>query len=192
MDIILFGIVGGMAGALLALLFSKRRCPQCNIRFPRFGGGTKKLPGGNSVCLNCGCEMSLFGQKAKTNVGGKSRSAIPKRLAFGAVWCIGFYYAATFGTAMIAGAIAGYRDPVNASSAGGAAGARAVAALQGYILIGSLLVSTIGAVAGWLPGTRVRRPSDEPSRESEQLPGVVESTEFTWGERKAAYVDETQ
>jgi hypothetical protein len=177
MDIILFSLLGGLAGALLGglvgLLFSKRRCPQCNIRFPRFGGGTKRLAGGNRMCLNCACQIDMFGKKLKAQSGRKAGNAIGKRLAFGAIWCVVLYYAATIGTATMAGAIAGYRDPANASKAGAAAGTRAVAASQGYILIGSLLISTIGAVAGWLPGTRVQRSSEEPPQRPRSPTGAL-------------------
>jgi hypothetical protein len=164
MDLIAVGILGGMAGALvgglLGRLFGRRQCPQCKTRFPRSGGGTQKAQNGNSLCLNCGCEIDRFGQKVSAKKSAKADRVIARRLAFGALWCIGLYYVATFGTSFIAGAIAGYRDPANAASAAGAAGEKAVKALQGYILTGSLLVSTIGAAAGWLPGTRGVRSSN--------------------------------
>jgi amino acid transporter len=77
-----------------------------------------------------------------------------KRLVFGIVWCIGFYFLGCGLTGGVAGAIAGSRDPQNASVAGARAGEKAVRDVWGFILGGALILSVLGTVTGLLPGTR--------------------------------------
>jgi hypothetical protein len=81
-----------------------------------------------------------------------------KRFVFGFLWCVGFYFAGSFLVGAIAGAIAGAKDPANASQVGAVAGTNAVQALRIYILGAAVLLSSLGSWAGVLPGTRIRKP----------------------------------
>ena len=84
-----------------------------------------------------------------------------KRILFGVLWFIVFYFAGCIVVGAIAGAIAGAQDPANASDAGAIAGTRAVEDLHLYIVGGAVLLSGVGAWAGLLPGTRNKKPISE-------------------------------
>jgi hypothetical protein len=81
-----------------------------------------------------------------------------KRILFGFLWCVGFYFAGCALVGAVAGAIAGAKDPANASQVGAMAGTSAVEALHVYIFAGAVLLSVVGSWAGLLPGTRIKKP----------------------------------
>ncbi|HSI09069.1 MAG TPA: hypothetical protein VK985_10840 [Rariglobus sp.] len=85
-----------------------------------------------------------------------------KKILFGLLWFIIFYFFACFVTGAIAGAIAGAKDPQNAAQAGGLAGARAVAAIRIYLALGALVLAWVGAWKEFLPGTRRKNPPPLP------------------------------
>src|SRR5262245_6755156 len=77
-----------------------------------------------------------------------------KRILIGFLWCVVIYFAACFVVGAVAGAIAGAKDPSNSSMAGQRAGAEAVEAFRGLILLGSVFISGLGTWAGILPEKR--------------------------------------
>jgi hypothetical protein len=79
-----------------------------------------------------------------------------KRILFGFLWFVVLYLAGSFLVGAIAGAIAGAKNPANASQVGAVAGAAAVAAFRLYIFAGAVLLAVVGAWTGFLPGTRVK------------------------------------
>ena len=81
-----------------------------------------------------------------------------KRILFGMLWFVVLYMGACMITGAVAGAIAGSRDPANASAAGYQAGQQVVLSLRGYFLLGALALSVIGTSLGVLPGTRKSSP----------------------------------
>ncbi|UNK50645.1 hypothetical protein MNR01_06470 [Lysobacter sp. S4-A87] len=78
-----------------------------------------------------------------------------RKIVFGFLWFIGLNVVIGLLIAMIAGMVAGAgeTDPQKAFEAGRVAGA-SVAWLQSYVFVGSAIVSIIGAVKGYLPGTK--------------------------------------
>jgi hypothetical protein len=81
-----------------------------------------------------------------------------KKILFGVLWFIVFYFFACF----VTGAIAGAKDPQHAAEAGSLAGARTVAAIRIYLALGSLAFASIGSWKGFLPGTRRKSPPPLP------------------------------
>jgi hypothetical protein len=79
-----------------------------------------------------------------------------RRILFGLLWFVVFWFAGSVLVGAIAGAIAGANNPANASQVGAIAGSNAVEALRLYILGGAVLMSAAGAWVGWLPGTERR------------------------------------
>ena len=77
-----------------------------------------------------------------------------RKIGFGFLWFVLFYFGTCVLIGAVAGGIAGSRDPQNASAAGAAAGTQAVQPLIPYILAGSLIAAVAGAATGFLPGTR--------------------------------------
>jgi hypothetical protein len=89
---------------------------------------------------------------AKTTGGG-----MVKRILLGFLWCVVIYFVACFVVGAVAGGIAGARDLSNSSVVGQKAGAEAVDAFRGLILLGSILISGLGTWAGILPGTKSKK-----------------------------------
>ncbi len=84
-----------------------------------------------------------------------------KRIVFGVIWFVAFFVGASFIGGGVAGGIAASRLPKNATAASGAAaGGRAGEEFSKkygmYVLFLSATFAGIGAVAGFLPGTRPR------------------------------------
>ena len=77
-----------------------------------------------------------------------------KRMFFGLIWSVAFYFMACVVTGAIAGGMAGSKNPSNAVAAGAEAGRRSVEPLIPYFLIGSITLSAVCTIAGVLPGTR--------------------------------------
>ncbi|CAN5386543.1 hypothetical protein BH11PLA2_BH11PLA2_08250 [soil metagenome] len=91
-----------------------------------------------------------------------------RRVLFGLFYSVIFYFGSCVLTGAIAGAIAGGKDPKNASAAGAKAGREAVEAIGPFLLIGSVLLSVAGTWAGLLPGTRrAKVPSQRYSIEND-------------------------
>lgn len=76
-----------------------------------------------------------------------------KRVVFAVLWSLVFYFAGSVLVGALAGAIAGAKNPVNASEVGAMADTAAVEAFHLYIFSGAVLLSAVGAWAGVLPGT---------------------------------------
>ena len=92
---------------------------------------------------------------------------IVRRIVFGFLWFIVFYFAACMLIGAVAGGFAGAKDPDNAREAGRIAGAEAVGRVLPLIVIGSLLGAAVGSATGFLPGTRGKKEDeavDEPKR----------------------------
>jgi hypothetical protein len=70
------------------------------------------------------------------------------------VWKFLLYMGACCVAGAIAGGIASSNDPDHAFEVGARAGQQVVFALRGYFLLGALVLSTISASLGILPGTR--------------------------------------
>jgi hypothetical protein len=98
-------------------------------------------------------QSKLVTQSPVKTTGGD----VVKRTLFGFLWCVVIYFAASFVVGAVAGGIAGAKDSSNSSIAGQRAGADAVEAFRGLILLGSLLISGLGTWAGILPGTKSKK-----------------------------------
>ena len=77
-----------------------------------------------------------------------------KRILFGLLWAIVFYFGACVLVGAVAGGIAGGNDPQNAAAAGAKAGAETVAAVRLYLLLAAFALATFGTWLRLLPGTR--------------------------------------
>ena len=77
-----------------------------------------------------------------------------KRVLFGILWFVVIYFAACTIVGAVAGGIAGFQDPANATALGSRVGREVVEANKFLILGGSALLSFIGTGTGILPGTR--------------------------------------
>lgn len=76
-----------------------------------------------------------------------------RKIGFGLLWFVVFYFV----SAMIIGGIAGMQAGANAPdarSAGAAAGGALVMKLAPFLLLASALLAGLGAWKGFLPGTR--------------------------------------
>ena len=82
-----------------------------------------------------------------------------RRIAFGILWFVVFYFGVCMVIGGAAGAIESSRIQPGESSfdAGRNAGADAVAPLRPYIVLGSVCVAAAGTYFGLLPGTSKRR-----------------------------------
>jgi hypothetical protein len=82
-----------------------------------------------------------------------------RKIGFGLLWFIALNILVGLTIGMIAGMVAsaGETDPQKAYEAGRAAGA-SVAWLKPYVFVGSAIVCIVGAVKGFLPGTKTRLP----------------------------------
>lgn len=81
-----------------------------------------------------------------------------KRLAFGFLWFIVFLVTAMiiFGF-VVAPDTSGYSEAVQSYDAGYATGYEQGQRYGKFVILGSLALSVIGTVLGWLPGTRRKR-----------------------------------
>ena len=83
-----------------------------------------------------------------------------KRVIFGIIWCVVIYFVACVVAGAIAGGIAGANDPANAAQAGQEAGARVVGENRMWFVLGAVVVSVVGTVTGFLPGTKSNKKDD--------------------------------
>jgi hypothetical protein len=83
-----------------------------------------------------------------------------KRIAFGFLWFIVFLATAMviFGI-VVAPDMSGYTDAMQSYDAGYAAGYEQGRRYGKFIVFGSLALSVVGTVFGWLPGTRKKHKS---------------------------------
>jgi hypothetical protein len=85
-----------------------------------------------------------------------------KKVLFGFVWCVVFYFVACMFVGGVAGGIAGTKYPGNipaAQEAGRIAGEKAVTQYLPYIAFSSVTLAILGSGAGILPGTKtIPRP----------------------------------
>jgi hypothetical protein len=77
-----------------------------------------------------------------------------KKILMSLVWFVVFYFLGCMLVGGVAGAIAGGKDPANASQAGGLAGQKAVEGLLVYIIVGAASLAGAGSFFEVLPGTR--------------------------------------
>jgi len=86
----------------------------------------------------------------------RAKTSVPwyKKVLFGFIWWIALYFGALVVAGMIAGGIAGGRDPQHAQEAGRRAGEQLAAEYGVHFLLGSAVIAFIGAGFGQLPGTR--------------------------------------
>jgi uncharacterized oligopeptide transporter (OPT) family protein len=82
---------------------------------------------------------------------------VVKRTLFGFLWCVVIYFAASFVVGAVAGGIAGAKDSSNSSIAGQRAGADAVEAFRGLILLGSLLILVLEHGPEYCPVPKVKK-----------------------------------
>ena len=80
-----------------------------------------------------------------------------RKIGFGLIWFVVLYMGSCMLLGAIAGGFAGVDNPQDAYAAGQIAGARIVAEWRGYLFLGALAVSVLGAIKGFLPGTRRRK-----------------------------------
>jgi hypothetical protein len=86
-----------------------------------------------------------------------------RKIGFGLLWFIGIYLASCILIGAIAGGFAGVEHPHDAYAAGQTAGANIVAAWRPYLFFGSLAIAVVGAIKGFLPGTKSRNASSSGS-----------------------------
>jgi hypothetical protein len=79
-----------------------------------------------------------------------------KRFVLGVGWCFLIWLGSLMIAGAVLGAIAGASagDPTTGAQAGQRVGAEFGRHYGGLFLLGSIAVSAIGTVTGWLPGTR--------------------------------------
>jgi len=77
-----------------------------------------------------------------------------RKIGIGFVWFVIFYFGILMLCGMVVGGIAGANDPANSTEAGYQAGVVFGQKYGGLVLIFSVVISTIGSIYGWLPGTR--------------------------------------
>ena len=85
-----------------------------------------------------------------------------KKLLFGIVWCVVFYFGICIAAGAIVGAMAGTHyphDPAMAAHAGQQAGIKIVNDYGVYFVAGAVVLSVLGSGFGVLPGTRQNRSS---------------------------------
>jgi len=81
-----------------------------------------------------------------------------RKVILGLLWFVITYFALCMLVGMFAGAVAGARDPEHAHDAGKLAGQQAVQRYIPYILGGSIVFAVVGTMAGFLPGTKSKKP----------------------------------
>lgn len=79
-----------------------------------------------------------------------------KRVFFGLVWCVVFYFVGCMLAGAVAGGIAGYHHPEAAAEAGRLAGIKVVQEYRPFIIFGAVTLAVLGSGAGYLPGTKGR------------------------------------
>jgi hypothetical protein len=60
----IYGLMGGLAVLLIALLMPKKRCPRCGEYLPKFRAprSWRQALWGGSTCPHCGCEVDRRGR----------------------------------------------------------------------------------------------------------------------------------
>ena len=84
-----------------------------------------------------------------------------KRVIFGFIWCVVIYLVACTVAGAIAGGLAGANNPANAAQAGAEAGARFVGENRMWFALGAVVVSVVGTITGFLPGTKTKKDDGE-------------------------------
>ena len=74
-----------------------------------------------------------------------------KKITIGTLWTIWTYFIVILLVSGISGAVAGIKDPGNASAAGAAAGGAIVTKYGGIILGGTILFGVVGTASGFYP-----------------------------------------
>jgi hypothetical protein len=102
-------------------------------------------------CNHCG---EMLDETPKARMAAQNGVPLYKRMLLGLLWTVVLYFVASYVAGAIVGSIAGGKDPDNRV----AASARAIEEFSRrwgpVLLIGSVLLSTAGAIFSFLPGTR--------------------------------------
>jgi hypothetical protein len=104
-------------------------------------------------CRFCGEILDPSVRKAARTAG---KASIGQRVIWGLVWFAVFFVAARMVTGGIVGGIAGAKDPEHAAQAAARASLETVGRLNPYLIVGSIMISALGAWSGVLPGTRTK------------------------------------
>ena len=83
-----------------------------------------------------------------------------RKIAFGFLWFLAIYLGSCMLLGAIAGGFAGVENPQDAYAAGQIAGAKIVAAWRPYLFLASVAIAAVGAIKGFLPGTKSRQGRD--------------------------------
>lgn len=84
-----------------------------------------------------------------------------KKSLWGLLWAAVFYLGTCMVIGMVAGFVAGVRNPTRATEAGALAGAQVVAPIRIYIALAAVALAAVGMGKGFLPGGK-RNPSTPP------------------------------
>ncbi len=97
--------------------------------------------------------------KSEIKNSEKKKVGILRKIGFSVLWFLALSMGILLMGGMIAGGIAGVKDPMNAEAAGEAAGQAFGEEYAGMIFLISLIVAIVGCFLGWLPGTRTKKTS---------------------------------
>ena len=101
-----------------------------------------------------------------------------KKLLFGLLWFVAFYFLFCMGVGGVAGGIAGskHQNTAAAQKAGQLAGEKAVNEYLGAIVGTCLTLSILGSGFGLLPGTGSRRPPANQPAPPDSLQSLLQPT----------------